>query len=47
MPFGGAVCTRDVSFHPEWPGRVLAGDTDAEARSNVEEAIPLYLASTT
>lgn len=31
---------------PELPGCTSAGDTEAEARANIEEAIRLYLAPT-
>lgn len=31
---------------PELPGCASAGDTEEEARSNIEEAIRLYLAPT-
>ena len=31
---------------PELPGCATAGDTEAEARSNIEEAIRLYLEPT-
>lgn len=38
------VATSYSAVCPELPGCASAGETEAEARSNIEEAIRLYLA---